>query len=60
MVQGDIIARETSNNGAQASWVACAQNAKGFAFSRKRPNASNEGTARILIKICSESPVADR
>ena len=58
--QGNVIARVASSHGTQANWVAWIQNANGFACSRKRPNASNEGTARMWMEICSASPAADR
>jgi hypothetical protein len=59
-VPGRLITRIASSHGAQANWVAWIQNANGFACSRTRPNASNEGTAIMLMEICSKLPAADR
>ncbi len=54
--QGSIMVRAVSIQVDDTS----AQNANGLVVSRKRPNASNEGTACRLIEICSLSPVGDR
>jgi hypothetical protein len=43
----------TASHGSHGIGTNCAQNANGLAFSTKRPNASNKGTARRLIEICS-------
>ena len=59
-VPGRLITRIASSHGAQANWVAWIQSANGFACSRKRPKASNEGTARMLMEICSKLPATDR
>jgi hypothetical protein len=58
--QGGITTRAASSQGNQASRVTSAQNIKGLAASKKRPNASKEGTACRLIEICSVSPPGDR
>ena len=57
--KGSIAMRAASSQGSQASRLAATQNANGLACSRKRPNASNEGTACRLIEICSLSPSGD-
>src|SRR5262249_19879483 len=58
-LKGSITARTASSQGSQASSPGRTQKAKGLAASRKRPNASNDGTACRLIEICSLSPSGD-
>src|SRR5262245_25979992 len=56
---GSIAMRAASNQGSQASRMACVQNANGLAASNARPNASKDGTAWSVIEICSLSPSGD-
>jgi len=56
IVAGKAIRRATPSHGMNANCMAWAQSAKGLAASKKRPNASNEGTACSIMEICSLSP----